>query len=209
MPYLCGMSDTFRTIHSPSEGLYKEKGSKFLAFAFPVHNEEQVQAQLTVLRKKYFDARHHCYAWRLGATAQRHRSNDDGEPSGSAGLPILGQLRAFELTNILVVVVRYFGGVKLGVGGLVQAYKAATAHALQQASIVERTLDDELQLSFDYLAMNDVMRLVKDLGLETLDAQYELRCALRLRTRQGLVPELLARLAKIEGLHIDQHLVGQ
>jgi uncharacterized YigZ family protein len=197
------VEDIYFTIAAASEGLYKEKGSKFIAFAYPVSTEDEIAEHLAVIRKKYYDARHHCYAWRLGHELTHFRSNDDGEPSGSAGLPILGQIRSKELTNVVVVVVRYFGGVKLGVGGLVQAYKTATADAFTNAEIVERTVDDVLTLDFDYLAMNDVMRIVKDHDLRMQAPVYELRCSMQLIVRRGMVGQISALLSKVENLTFE------
>jgi len=158
--------DTFLTIASESEGLYKDKGSKFLSFAYPVSSEDEVKEKIDFLRKKYFDARHHCYAYRLGANGERYRANDDGEPANSAGKPILGQLTAHGVTNVLVVVVRYFGGILLGVGGLVQAYKQAAADALSNAKIVTEMVTEKYRLTFDYTNMNRVLKVVKEMKLE-------------------------------------------
>ena len=140
------MSDLYKTIQSPSKGIYKEKGSKFLAFAFSLSSEEKIKEQIGLLQKEYHDARHHCYAWRLGASMDRYRVNDDGEPSGSAGNPIFGQIQAHDLTNILVVVVRYFGGTLLGVGGLIRAYRSAASVALEQARIIELKVCNRVKL---------------------------------------------------------------
>ena len=159
------MKDTFHTIRESAEGIYKEKGSKFMAFAFPVRSEEEIKERMEILKKEYHDARHHCYAWRLGAEMEQFRSNDDGEPSGSAGPPILGQIRSKNLTNILVVVVRYFGGTLLGVGGLIQAYKSAAADALEHADIVLEKVYSRWEVQFGYPRMNDIMRLVKEYDL--------------------------------------------
>ena len=157
--------DTYRTITAPAEGLYKEKGSKFLAFAHPVATVEEVKVVLDELRKTYFDARHHCYAYILGPRKDAYRVNDDGEPSGTGGRPIHGQLLSADLTNTLVVVVRYFGGVLLGASGLANAYKTAARDAIAHATIVERTIDIRYRLAFEYALMNDVMRVLKDFGL--------------------------------------------
>ena len=160
------MSDTYKTISSPAEGIYKEKGSKFLSFAIPVKTAEEIKEIIKEYRKQYYDARHVCYAYMLGAEHKDFRANDDGEPSGTAGRPILGQINSRELTDILVIVVRYFGGVLLGTGGLVVAYKEATADALNQAEIIEKTVDEVISVRFDYLLMNDVMRIIKDTGAQ-------------------------------------------
>jgi uncharacterized YigZ family protein len=152
---------SYKTIESETEGLYKEKGSKFYALAFPVENEEEIKSKLDGLRKKYFDARHHCYAYRIGTAGEKVRANDDGEPNHSAGDPILGQIRSKELTNTLIVVVRYFGGIKLGVGGLIAAYRSAAESALSNARIVEKEICCEVLLNYKYPSTGVVMKLVK------------------------------------------------
>src|SRR5882672_5339812 len=160
---------SFLTIQTPAQGIYKEKGSKFLAFAIPVDSENEIKKQLELLRKKYFDARHHCYAYVLGRDKTKFKAHDDGEPNHSASDPILGQIRSKNLTDVLVVVVRYFGGVKLGVGGLMQAYKAAAEDAISHAGIVEVEVSKEIELKFEYARLPEVMRLVKDLELEIVE----------------------------------------
>ena len=174
-------TDRYRSIEAPSTGVYKDNGSKFLAFAFPVESEEQVRSHLAALRKEYFDARHHCYAYRIGLDGATWRANDDGEPSSTAGRPILGQLLSAELSDILVVVVRYFGGVKLGVPGLIKAYKTATAEAIAAARIVEKTACATCRIGFDYTRMNDVMRIVKEWNLQILSQQFENDCEITVR----------------------------
>jgi uncharacterized YigZ family protein len=169
---------SYKTLGSPGEGLYKEKGSKFLGFAFPVADEEQVKEALEALRKKYFDATHHCYAYVLGADRKKFRIADDGEPSHSAGDPIYGQIRSRELTNTLVVVVRYFGGTKLGVGGLITAYKAAADEALNHASIIVKEVVKNFILRYDYSATPEIMKLIKEFDLRILDQQFENLCSL-------------------------------
>ena len=177
--------DTYRTIAAPSEGLYKEKGSKFLAFAYPVHNLEEVKAHLEQLRKDYFDARHHCYAYILGPRKDAFRANDDGEPSGTGGRPIHGQLLSADLTDTLIVVVRYFGGILLGASGLANAYKTAARDAIDHATIVEKTIDVRYRLLFEYAAMNDVMRILKDFDLKPEHPDYNLDCSLEVSVRQS------------------------
>ena len=177
--------DTYRTLAAPSEGLYKEKGSKFLAFAYPVRTLDEVKAHLEQLRKDYFDARHHCYAYILGPRKDAFRANDDGEPSGTGGRPIHGQLLSADLTDTLIVVVRYFGGILLGASGLANAYKTAARDAIDHATIVERTIDVRYRLAFAYETMNDVMRLLKDYDLKPLNPQYDLRCSLEVSIRQS------------------------
>lgn len=172
------MRDSYFTIEQVSEGFYKEKGSKFIALAYPVSSEEEIRERLEALRKEYYDARHHCYAYIYGHDSQHFRANDDGEPGHSAGDPILGQIKSRELTNTLVVVVRYFGGTKLGVGGLITAYKTAAAEALEANTIVEKDISEKLQFVFPYEEMNRVMKLVKDLDLKILNQGYEAQCTL-------------------------------
>ena len=178
--------DTYKTITNASEEvLFKDRNSKFFGYAFPVSNEEQIKEQLEELKKKHHSARHWCYAWQLGKEEFHYRANDDGEPSNSAGMPIYGQLQSFEVTNILVVVVRYFGGVKLGVGGLINAYRTAAQMALEAADIEERTIDFKYEISFDYPEMNKVMRVIKENNLEVVNQRLELDCKLYIQVRKG------------------------
>jgi uncharacterized YigZ family protein len=170
---------SFKTIRSPSEGLFKNRGSKFLAFAYPVESELDIKERLTLLRKEYFDARHHCFGWMLGPERKLFRAFDDGEPNHSAGDPILGQIRSRELTNVLVVVVRYFGGVKLGVGGLISAYKAAADDALAKSNTIEKEVRDSMTLTFDYTATPEIMRLVKEFSLSIKEQSFEDRCEMK------------------------------
>ena len=188
-------SDTYKSISGPSKGIYKELGSKFLAFAYPVETEEEIKQILTTLRKEYFDARHHCYAWRLGLTGEPFRMNDDGEPSSTAGRPIHGQLLSRELSDILVVVVRYFGGVKLGVPGLIRAYKTATQDALDNAAVIEKIAGEHFTLKFGYLQMNDVMRVLKDMGITPLKQSFDLDCTLEVRVRLTQIEDFRKQLA--------------
>ena len=177
--------DTYKTILRPSEEvLFKEKGSKFLGYAFPISTEEEVKEHLENLRKQHHSARHWCYAWQMGLNYESYRANDDGEPSNSAGMPIYGQLQSFEVTNILVVVVRYFGGTKLGVGGLVQAYKTAAQMALEASHIVEKTIDEIFLIKFEYPEMNTVMRIIKDEDIKLLDQKMELSCEFKISVRK-------------------------
>lgn len=177
--------DTFLTIKDLAEGIYKEKGSKFLAFAYPVSHEDQLKEKLQSLRKSHFDARHHCYAYILGANQDRYRANDDGEPNGTAGLPILGQIRSKNLTDVLVVVVRYFGGVKLGASGLVNAYKVATQFALEEAQIIEKIVKAELKVQFEYIQMNEVMKVIKDFELEICSQNFDNDCQMQILVRKN------------------------
>ncbi len=194
--------DTYRTITAFSEGIYKEKGSKFIALAHPVKTEAEVKEKLEKIRKEYHDARHHCYAWVLGPDKSAHRYNDDGEPSGTAGRPISGQIQSKDLTNILVVVVRYFGGTKLGVSGLITAYKTATRDALETADIISLTVNDVYELSFEYPLMNDVMRVIKDEGLKIERQDFRLTCKLSFRVRKNLSNKVYERLNKIHVVKI-------
>ena len=195
--------DTYRTIKGPAEGLYKEKGSKFLAFAFPVRSTDEVKQHLEALRKEYFDARHHCYAYILGPSKDVYRVNDDGEPSGTGGRPIHGQLLSADLTDTLIVVVRYFGGVLLGASGLANAYKTAARDAIEHAEIVEKTIDVRYRLQFEYVLMNDVMRIVKEFGLTPMNQDYNLDCRLELSVRQSQSVRLYDALAKLRAVAIE------
>ena len=170
--------DFYHTIQAPSEGLYKEKGSKFLAYAFPVRTLDEVKAHLEQLRKDYFDARHHCYAYILGPNKDVWRANDDGEPSGTGGRPLHGQLLSADLTDTLIVVVRYFGGILLGASGLANAYKTAAHDAIDHATIIEKTIDVRYRLHFEYVTMNDVMRILKEFDLKPENQQFDLDCSL-------------------------------
>ena len=200
------MEDTYCTIAAPAEGLYKEKGSKFIALAYPVYSEAEIKEIYAGIKKQYYDARHHCYAYVLGADKSRYRANDDGEPNHSAGDPILGQIRSADLSNVLVVVIRYFGGIKLGVSGLIYAYKTATADALANATLVEKHETALLQVKFEYLQMNEVMSLVKEYNLEMRDQQFELSCQLTLEVRKNLQEEVTSKLESIEDVLVQELL---
>ena len=178
------IKDTYKTIAKPSEGFYKDKGSKFYAFAYPLKKEEETKEILDKLRKQYYDARHHCYAYIMGFEKEVSRINDDGEPSGTAGKPIYGQMLSYDVTDILIVVIRYFGGVKLGVRGLINAYKFAAADALSNARIVKRRIKDIYELHYDYHMMNKVMYLIKEEHLEQLETQFEIDCKVKLAVRK-------------------------
>ena len=197
------MDDLFKTIAAPSEGTYTEKRSKFLAFAFPVSTIEEIKALLEEYQKKYYDARHACYAYMLGHERLVFRANDNGEPSGTAGKPILGQINSNELTDILIIVVRYFGGVKLGTSGLIQAYKAAAAEAIAAATIIEKTVDLQLTISFEYTLMNQVMRIVKEEEPAIVSQSFDNDCQMTLSIRASLMPRLRQRLEKIEGIVVS------
>lgn len=183
--------DTYKTIRKPSqEVLYKDKGSKFFGYAFPVTDEEQVKQHIDALKKQHHNARHWCYAWQLGKSYENYRINDDGEPSNSAGAPIYGQLQSFDVTEILVVVVRYFGGTKLGVGGLIQAYKTTAQMALEASKIIRRTINEDFILSFSYPEMNTVMRIIKDENLSIRSQKMELNCELEIAIRKSEVDRI-------------------
>ncbi len=177
--------DTYNTITKPSEEtLFKDRGSKFFGYAFPVTSEEQIKEHIEQLKKQHYNARHWCYAWQLGKFYENYRANDDGEPSNSAGMPIYGQLQSFDVTNVLVVVVRYFGGTKLGVGGLIQAYKTSAKLALEASKIIEKTIDEDFILQFEYPEMNTVMRIVKDENLNITNQKMELDCEFIISVRK-------------------------
>lgn len=180
------INDTYNTIAAPTEAvLLKEKSSKFFGYAFPVTNEEEIKTHLEALRKEHTSARHWCYAYQTGTAAPIYfRANDDGEPSNSAGMPIYGQIQSFELTNVLIVVVRYFGGTKLGVGGLITAYKTTAQMALESATIIEKTIDVLYTIRFDYKNMNKVMRVIKEKNLNTVRQQFELSCEIDIAVRK-------------------------
>lgn len=196
--------DTYYTIKHSSEGFYKEKGSKFFAFARPVRDETEVKEFLTTLKKKYFDARHHCYAWVLGTGSKRHRAYDDGEPGHSAGDPILGQIRSGNLTNTLVVVIRYFGGTKLGISGLIHAYKTAAADALSNNEIIEKEITVRLYVSCDYPYMNAVMHLAKEMNIHIERQDLKENCRLTLQVRLGKAGEIKSRLSQMKGVFLEE-----
>jgi len=196
--------DSYRTISQLAEGTYTEKRSKFLAFALPVSTVEEVKQYVAEYQKKYYDARHCCYAYMLGHERLEFRANDNGEPSGTAGKPILGQINSNELTNILIIVVRYFGGIKLGTSGLIVAYKAAAAEAIAAAEIIEKTVDETVSFLFEYPFMNDVMRIVKEENPEIVTQGYDMDCSMTLRIRKDSMPKLRARLEKVETLRFEE-----
>lgn len=200
------MSDTFKTISTATQGLFKDKGSKFISFAIPIENTDEIKTLLTEYKKKYFDARHVSYAYMIGHERTVFRANDDGEPSGTAGRTILGQINSFQLTNVLIIVVRYFGGVLLGTGGLVNAYKHAAADALEQAEIIEKTVDSTLNIEFDYILMNDVMRVIKEMNPTIIKQNFGNNCNMIISIRNQNFDELQSKLSEIIGLkiHIDQ-----
>lgn len=194
--------DTYLTISSASQGIYKEKGSKFLAFAFPIFSEEEFKTHLTQIKKDYHDARHHCYAFKLGLTENEYRYSDDGEPNNSAGKPIYGQFLSKNLTNVGIVVVRYFGGTKLGVGGLVTAYKEAAADALNNAEIIEQTVNNFYQITFDYGVMSEVMNFIKKHELNVSKQVFENTCLIEFSVRQTEAGFVVNELEKMKELKI-------
>ena len=196
------IEDTYKTISSISEGIYTEKRSKFIAIALPVRTHEQIKAYLEQYQKEYYDARHVCYAYMLGHERKDFRANDNGEPSGTAGKPILGQINSNELTDILIIVVRYFGGIKLGTSGLIVAYKAAAVEAIANAEIREKTVDEDITVVFEYPFMNDVMRIVKEEGPEIIEQSYDMDCLITLRIRKSMMEKLHSRLEKVETARI-------
>lgn len=198
------MDDTYKTIAKLVEGTYSEKRSKFLAFAIPVRSLDEVKEHLRFYEKKYFDARHVCYAYMLGAERVDFRANDNGEPSGTAGKPILGQINSFGLTDVLIVVVRYFGGIKLGTSGLIVAYKAAAQDALNAAEIIEKTVDADISFLFEYPFMNDVMRIVKEESPEIVSQDFDNDCLMTLRIRKSQFDRLKERLKKVETLRFSE-----
>lgn len=191
------MSDTYLTIQDKSEGIYTEKRSKFLAFAHPVETIDEIKDLLTDYKKKYYDARHVCYAYMLGPERADFRANDDGEPSSTAGKPILGQINSRELTNILVVVIRYFGGVKLGTSGLIVAYREAAAEALSAATVIEKAIEETVTFTFPYVMMNSVMRVVKELNPRIVEQKYDETCIITLAIKRSMAPMLEERLNKL------------
>lgn len=190
--------DTYKTIEGASEGIFRDKGSKFLAYAYPIRSEEEVKPLLLNLRAKHSKARHWCYAYRLSPDRSVFRINDDGEPSGTAGRPILNCLLSADVTNVLIVVVRYFGGTLLGVPGLINAYKTASVDALNAAHIVSKTVNDIYEVDFEYLQMNDVMKVVKDEELKVLDQQFDTNCTLKFEVRKISLNQVLAKFDKID-----------
>ncbi|MBR3577562.1 MAG: YigZ family protein [Bacteroidales bacterium] len=194
---------TYRTIAKESEGLYKEKGSRFIALAYPVRTEEEVKQHVADVKKKYYDARHHCYAYILGANKDAYRMNDDGEPSGTAGRPIHGQLLSKDLTDTLIIVIRYFGGIKLGVSGLINAYKTAAKDALDNNTIVEKFVEEDYQLHFPPLSMNKVMQLLKRETVKITDQQYDTDCIIRFTVQKRDADNLLEALRKVDGAVVE------
>lgn len=194
--------DTYRILDAPGEGLYKEKGSKFIASAFTVMSEDEAKQAIAETKKRYFDARHHCFAYMIGPDKSCFRSSDDGEPSGTAGKPILNQILSKDVTNVCVIVVRYFGGIKLGVSGLINAYKTAAHEALDNARIVEKTVNEIYSLQYPYPLMNDVMRVMKEADLEPLNPRFEMDCYLEFSTRKNDAERIVTKFKNIFGVTV-------
>jgi uncharacterized YigZ family protein len=197
------MTDSYLTIKKASEGSYKDKGSKFLAYAYPVESEDEIREHIQTLKKEHHSARHHCYAWRLGAAKDQFRTNDDGEPSSTAGRPILGQIQRLDLTNILIVVVRYFGGTLLGVSGLIKAYSGAAADALQNAHVITKIVEVSFCVQFDYIRMNSVMKIFKEQDLPQKKNEFGLQCRIFSSVRQSEVAGIFELFRQIEGVVIE------
>ncbi len=195
---MAAIKDEYTSISCKAEGLFKDKGSRFISLAFPVETEGEIKGILDSLRKEYYDARHHCYAYRLGADGSKYRANDDGEPSGSSGRPILGQIDSRELSDVLVVVVRYFGGIKLGIPGLIRAYRTAAADALEQAGTLTKIASRRYKVTFGYLSMNAVMKVLKDMNLPQSGQDFGTDCSLETTVRLSCEKDFAERMSKIE-----------
>lgn len=199
------IKDTYKTIEISVENiLFKEKNSKFFGFAFPVTSEIEVKTHLENLKAEHFSARHWCYAYQIGTENIKFRANDDGEPSNSAGMPIYGQIQSFEITNVLVVVIRYFGGVKLGVGGLISAYKTSAQLTLNEANIIEKTIDKHFKITFDYKNMNKVMRIIKEKNIQIVHQKMELNCEIEITTRKKNAEEIVAIFTALFEIEIEE-----
>jgi uncharacterized YigZ family protein len=193
-------SDTYKTITSSSQGIYKEKGSRFVSFAFPVSGQEEIKPIIDKIKKEHHEARHHCYAYVIGHERIIWRVNDDGEPSGTAGRPILGQINSFDLTNIIIVVSRYFGGTLLGVSGLINAYRSAALSAIQNAELTEKTVNEYYEITYPFISMNDVMRILKEENIGQSEQSFDLECRILLDFRVSVKEKVLNRLSRIDGL---------
>ena len=196
--------DSYKSIAAESRGLFKDNGSRFIAHAYPVETEDEIKEIVAALKKEYYDARHHVYAYRLGYLGDKFRANDDGEPSGSSGRPVLGQIDSNELSDILVVVVRYFGGIKLGIPGLIRAYKTATADAIANAEIVEKIACKRFKVHFGYMGMNSVMKVFKDMGLDQKNQQFDMECSMETSVRLSQVDTFLERINDVEGCRVEE-----
>ena len=198
------IQDSYKSIAAESRGLFKDNGSRFIAHAYPVETEEEIKEKVAALKKEYYDARHHVYAYRLGYMGDKFRANDDGEPSGSSGRPVLGQIDSNGLSDILVVVVRYFGGIKLGIPGLIRAYKTATADAIANAEIVEKIASKMYRVYFGYMSMNSVMKVFKDMGLEQKNQKFDMECTMDTSVRLSQVDTFLERIGDVEGCRVEE-----
>jgi len=198
-------NDLYKTIDGQAKGeLFKDKNSKFYGYAFPVTTEDQVKTKLEALKKEHYSARHWCYAYQLGIKTIRYRANDDGEPNNSAGMPIYGQIQSFEVTNVLVVVIRYYGGIKLGVGGLINAYKTAAKFALEESKVIEKTINQNFELKFEYKNMSKVMRLLKQSEVEIINQKLELYCLLEISVRKGNASKVVNLFKSFFGVEIHE-----
>ncbi len=197
------MGDSYFTIAAPVETLYKIKSSKFLTYAYPIEREEEIAPILELLKKQHYNATHHCYAWRLGANGEKFRANDDGEPSSTAGKPILGQMLSREVTNCFIVVVRYFGGTKLGVSGLIEAYRDSTAEVLDAAEIIEKSVDVALRVTFSYISMNGVMKVIKELQPKIGAQEFDNLCSMELSIRESKSAMLISKLEHVDGVNVE------
>ena len=198
------IQDSYKSIASESRGLFKDNGSRFIAHAYPVETEEEVKEIVASMKKEYYDARHHVYAYRIGYKGDKFRANDDGEPSGSSGRPVLGQIDSNCLSDILVVVVRYFGGIKLGIPGLIRAYKTATADAISNAQIIEKIASKTYRVHFGYMSMNGVMKVLKDMGLEQKNQKFDMECSIDTNVRLSQIDTFLERLSDVDGCRADE-----
>jgi len=198
------IQDSYKSIAAEARGLFKDNGSRFIAHAYPVETEEEIKEIVAALKKEYYDARHHVYAYRLGYLGDKFRANDDGEPSGSSGRPVLGQIDSNGLSDILVVVVRYFGGIKLGIPGLIRAYKTATADAIANAEIVEKIASKMYRVHFGYMSMNSVMKVFKDMELEQRNQKFDMECSLDTSVRLSQVGTFVERMGDVDGCHIEE-----
>jgi len=197
------LKDTYKCISKASEEvLFKDKNSKFFGYAFPITNEEEAKVHIEELKKKHHQARHWCYAWQIGKEHHQFRANDDGEPSNSAGMPIYGQIQSFDVTNILIVIVRHYGGIKLGVGGLINAYKTSAQMALENSKIVKRTIDQVFEIKFDYPEMNLVMRIIKEHNLHIIKQEFELTCKIQISVRKKIAEEIFKKFESIYKVEI-------
>ena len=198
------IQDSYKSIAEEARGLFKDNGSRFIAHAYPVETEEEVKEIVAALKKEYYDARHHVYAYRLGYKGDKFRANDDGEPSGSSGRPVLGQIDSKGLSDILVVVVRYFGGIKLGIPGLIRAYKTSTADALENAQIIEKIASKMYRIHFGYMNMNSVMKVMKDMNLEQRNQKFDIECSIDTSVRLSLVDSFIEKMGDVEGCYIEE-----